>query len=259
MGKVAFITGATSGIGAAFAKKLAAGGYDLVMTGRRERVIDELAEGLSAKHSVRTEVLIAELSDRENIGRVADKIRGMERLDVLVNNAGYGIRNAFVDEDEKRQESLATVLTLAPMALTHAALPGMIKRGSGSVINVSSIRAFLLAPTSVTYSASKSFLKSFTQALSLELSGTGVHVQVLCPGATHTDFHARQGLDKPLGMKQGLLPWMTAEDVVEESLKCLAKGKVVCIPGFRNKLLSRIPFIIPFPVYAKIFSKANKK
>lgn len=236
--KTACVTGATSGIGAAFAELFARQGFSLILTGRREEKIRALADRLSVEHGVSVEVIQAELSDRKTIESLALRLAALDGLEILVNNAGFAEKGRFFEQEFPLSERMLQVHDLAVLRLTHAVLPDMMARRRGAVINVSSISAFLPFPKSAVYSASKSFLNVFTESLHYELRGTGVRVQALCPGMTRTDFHERMGFDPGRVYKdRGLMKAMTPEAVADASLACLKKNRVICFPGVNNRLL----------------------
>jgi short-subunit dehydrogenase len=249
--RLALITGASSGIGEAFARRLAEQGYDLIITGRREERLKALADELSRAHGVAVEAIVADLADPEGIEVLARRIGSAVDLELLINNAGFGSSRRFHEADLKGQEAMVRVHILATMALTYAAIPNMIRRGSGAIINVSSLAGFAPLPGNATYSGTKAFLSAFSEALSLELARTGVKVQALCPGFTKTEFHSRLGLDTASLRSRGLIRWMTAEEVATASLDCLAKGRVICIPGWGNKALFHLLRFVPRRLYYK--------
>ena len=256
----ACITGATSGIGAAFAQKFASDGYDLIVTGRRDEKIQSLAKEISDKYSIKVDVEIAELSDNAALQTLADKLGGMENLEILVNNAGFSVKEFFHSENFSTHEKMLKVHCLATIKLTHAVLPDMIANGKGIIINVSSLSAFSPFPTNAIYAATKRFVLMFSESLHLELKGTGVKVQALCPGMTRTDFHERMGYDRrEVYKRKGLMRAMSPEEVVDISLKCLKKDKVVCIPGFHNKFITVLLKILPGFVTYKMALKVMKK
>jgi short-subunit dehydrogenase len=256
--EVAVITGATSGIGAAYANKLAQRGYDLVLTGRRKEKIEAVSAEIQQKYKVRVEVVLAELSEPEDIKKVVDFIKEKE-IGVLVNNAGFGASSLYQESDLAVMEQLAKVNVLAPMELIHAVLPGMVKRGSGTVINISSESVYMIIPKNAVYSGAKAFLKSFTEGLHLDLMGTGVEVMAVCPGLTHTDFHEKIGIDKSRQTNRGQIRWMSPEEVVDISLRDLEKGKVVCIPGNHTKMLTRLLSMMPRKSYYKFMYNFSRK
>ena len=234
MNGLALITGASSGIGAAFAAGLAARGQDLVMVARRADRLEQLAESLERAHGVRAEALAADLASDDDVERVAQRLQSAANLELLVNNAGFGSRGKFFETDARGQEQMHRLHVLATVRLTHAALPGMVERGKGGIINVSSVAGFWQAPGNVSYCATKCWMNSFTEGLALELSGirSPVRVQALCPGYTRSEFHESAGLDRA---RIGESLWMSAEEVVAESLRGLERGRTFVIPRWKYK------------------------
>lgn len=232
--RTALVTGASAGLGAEFARQLAAAGTDLVLVARREEKLAVLAEELGKAHKVGVEVLPADLSTEEGIARVERRAGELTGLDLLVNNAGYGGRGGFRKGEVSDHMEMVQVHVAAAIRLTRAALPGMIERGRGGVINVSSLAAF--SPFSgPMYSGTKSFLVMFSENLHGEVRDKGVAVQALCPGMTHTEFHKVAGIDKAIVPKP---LWMSTERVVRTSLRALGRGNPICIPGFKNKAIA---------------------
>lgn len=224
------MTGASSGIGAAFARALAAGGYDLLLVARREEKLKQVQGETGG------EILTADLSTGAGIGVVEERIAAADNLDMLVNNAGLGTMGRFWEASAAGQTAMHQVHVMATMRLTHGALPRMVKRDRGSVINVSSVAGFGQSGTgSVSYSATKGWINSFTEGIALELSeiGSQVRVQALCPGFTVTEFHQAAGLDVSPIPKQ---LWFSAEDVVDASLRGLARNELYVIPGWRYQV-----------------------
>jgi short-subunit dehydrogenase len=236
----ALITGASSGIGATFARQLAAQGYDLVLVARRKERLAELAAELEDQHTVSAQILVADLSTADGIEQVANRIAELDSLDILVNNAGFGIVGKFAESDLTRHLDMIHVHVVASVCLCRAALPGMIACRRGNIINVSSISAFIPAGN-VTYTSTKAYLVAFSETLQVELAGTGVWVQALCPGFTYTGFHDTPELVEKFDRSQ--FPkwmWMPADEVVVGSLNALGRGSVVYIPGIRNRLLAAV-------------------
>ncbi len=234
--KLAVITGASSGIGAMFARKLAARGYDLLLVARREERLRSLAVEMSETYHVTCDVLAADLgidADRES---VAERIRTAPNLSMLVNNAGFGTLGFFADTDVESQLQMHRVHVLAPVQLTHAALSNLIPRGEGGVINVSSVAGFSQTAGSVSYSATKGWMNAFTAGLyaELEVQKSPVKVQALCPGFTLSEFHDTLGMDRS-PIPRSL--WMTADFVVGESLRGFDEGKLFVIPGWRYRAI----------------------
>jgi uncharacterized protein len=256
--RMALITGASSGLGMCFAHRFARMGYDLIITGRRKDKLGLLAEELQNLYGISVQHILAELSDEKDVGKIISVVEKNENMMVLVNNAGYGSGQKFCSVDIETNLQMLQVHVIASLKLIHAVLPHMISRREGIIINISSLGAFTPAPGSSMYSATKLFLKSFTESLHLEVSGSGIKLQCLCPGFTHTDFHNRRA-SGDVGISGGIL-WMDAESVVEECLTALEKGKVVCIPGLVNRIMLRIVSLIPRAIYYSLMMKmADKK
>ncbi len=227
----AFITGASSGIGEAFARELAHRGYHLVLLARREARLRELAEALAREYSVQVETITADLGNPSDLERAAARAGEIPDLDLLVNNAGFGDTSLFLKSDPQESLRMIRVHVEASVRLARAALPGMVERGFGGVINVSSVLGLVPVVSGHTYGATKAYLNFFTETLSYELAGTGVRVQALCPGLTCTEFHGDNRPRLPAFM------WLRAQDVVEESLKGLREGRAVVITGKVYRLL----------------------
>jgi short-subunit dehydrogenase len=250
---LAVVTGASSGIGAVFARKLGAKGYDLLLTARRADRLRSLGDELQSLYHIKAEILPADLSIDADRERLAAWIRASADFSLLVNNAGFGIMGYFSDSPIRRQEEMHRVHILTTMNLTHAALASLIPRaqaGSG-VINVSSVAAFGTGPGSVTYSASKTWINAFTQGLAMELGAQGspVKVQALCPGFTLSDFHDVVKMDRSR-IPSSL--WLTADFVVEESLRAFGGSKVVVIPHWRYKMITTFMRLTPEPLMRRI-------
>lgn len=232
----ALITGASSGIGAEFARQLAARGYHLVLGGRRADRLSALAAELSARHGVVAEPLVADLADPAGVAAVEQRIGRTAPLALLVNNAGFGNGGEFYRVELQGQLDMLNVHMVASMRLARAALPGMVDRGAGGIINVASLAAFMALPGHANYCATKAYLVTFSRALAAEVKAKGVKVQALCPGFTITEFHdtpASPGADR-VGSPRFL--WGSAQAVVADSLRALDRGQVICVPGFINRI-----------------------
>ena len=253
---LALITGATSGIGKSFAERLASQGYDCVITGRRKQIIEQVAGDLSARHGVEVKVVIADFSDTKDLDSLISLVKSLPRIDVLINNAGFGLKNAFVGESVENIGKMIQVHAMATALITRAALPKMIAAKKGAIINVSSMAAFLPLPGSEIYSATKSFLNGFSNSLSLSVRRYGIKVQALCPGFTRTDFHAKIDLDPAQLKDAGPVRWMSSDAVAAESLAALKKkNRVIVVPGFWNKVLHCAVRIIPWGLYGWVVTK----
>jgi len=248
------ITGASSGIGEAFARKYAARGYALLLHGRRNEKLESLCEELKNRFGIQAEYFCAELSQPDGVHALEERLLRTSDLEVLVNNAGYGLTASFTRGSIGDQEAMIHTHVNATVRLTHAVIPGMLRRRSGTIINVSSIAGFLVGPKSATYCATKGYITSFTESLHLEIAGMGVRVQALCPGYTRSDFHERMGMDTS---GEFFRHFMTAEKVVHTSLKALEKGTVVCIPGLRYKLIALAARLIPRRMYYWLAQKTQ--
>jgi short-subunit dehydrogenase len=244
---VALVTGASSGIGATFARALAGRGFDLILVARRADRLAQLARELETAAGVRAAPLAADLALDSEMARVEERIAGEGKLEVLVNNAGFGSRGMFFNVDRASQDRMHRVHVLATLRLTHAALAGMVARNRGRIVNVSSVAAFGSTPGGASYSATKAWMNSFTEALALELrcAGSAVRVQALCPGFTITEFHESLGIDRKT------IPgswWMQAEDVVRTSLRAMDSGKLFVVPGLLYKVIVLLSKLTPRPL-----------
>ena len=237
---IAAVTGASSGIGAVFARKLAQRGYRLLLIARRKDRLQDLATELGGGH----EALAADLSTIEGIEEVASRLRAEPALTLLVNNAGFGTKGRFHEADLAGQVAMHRVHVDATMRLTHAALPGMVARNRGGVINVSSVAGYARSPGNVSYCATKTWINAFTEGLYLEMKGLGsnVKVQALCPGFTYSEFHDTMGMGRE-GIPRWL--WMDAGVVVDASLRGFDEGKLFVVPGWFYRgftmLIPRLP------------------
>lgn len=243
----ALITGATSGLGLAYAKWFAQEGYDLVITGRRREVIERRAEEIRKQYGSNVEVVLVDLAEEEGVGTLLGHLEGRE-IDVLVNNAGFGFRTYFADTDVRDVKRLIYLQTTAVAEITHYALAGMKERNRGRIINISSDGAFAVVPRNVTYAASKRFIVTLTEGLHMELAGTGIRVQVVCPGFVDTDFHENNGMpiDKT---RKGMFAFRQPEEVVKEAMRDFDKGRVVCVPDRAGKVVKAMAEYMPKKIY----------
>jgi short-subunit dehydrogenase len=226
----ALITGPTAGIGNAFARRLAADGWDLVLVSRDAARLEKVAAGLREAHGREVEVLPTDLADAAARARVADRLADAARpVDLLVNNAGFSTPSRLLEATYEQEAEVVDVLVVAVLQLSHAAARAMVARGRGGIVNVSSVAGFFPRGT---YAAAKAWVTSFSRSLAQEVGPAGVRVVATCPGFTRTEFHSRGGFD--LAGIPGFL-WLDADDVVADALRALAAGRVVTIPGAQWK------------------------
>jgi uncharacterized protein len=232
--QTALITGATSGLGLAFARALAKSGYHLVLVARTETRLAQVAAELSGPGRSVTWIA-ADLGDRAQLERVAAGLSDPDRpVDLLINNAGFGLGQGFLDSEVAAEEELLAVLCQAVLVLSHAAGRAMRCCGSGAILNVSSVAGFA---TMGSYSAAKAWVTSFSEGLATELAPSGVRVLALCPGFVRTEFHQRAEISMS-GMPN--IGWLKAEDVVRQALADLARGRVLSVPSIRFKVVSSL-------------------
>ena len=253
---VALVTGASAGIGETFARELARRGYDLVLVARRAERLTALADELAQAHGVSAQALPADLTVASELARVEARLAAAPGVDLLVNNAGFGAGGLFAKSDVTREQTMLRLHVDAVLRLTHAALGPMLARGSGRVISVASLGAFMPMPFNVTYGATKAFVVAFTESLAVELAGSGVGVQALCPGFTHTEMHERAHL-RTDGIPSWM--WMDADRVVRASLAALATGKVVVVPGFVNRVNAGAAGLVPRGLLTALVSRMSRR
>jgi short-subunit dehydrogenase len=250
----ALVTGATAGIGESFTRLLAEKGFDLVLVARDNKRLQERAKALSKKYKVEVEVLQADLSVPAQLAKVEKRLSNTKKpIEVLINNAGFGIKDSFLSSNIADEIRLIDVLAKVPMKLMHAVLPQMLDRNSGTIINVSSVASFIAGGT---YSAAKSYLTVHTESLHTELSKTNINISALCPGFTRTEFHQR-GKMKMSGLPSFM--WLEADRVVSESWRAAMAGKAICIPGWQYKILSTIARFGPRPLVRKLGIKVRAR
>jgi uncharacterized protein len=249
----ALITGASSGIGAELAALCAAGGYNVILVARSTTRLADLGARLERLHQVRARVVTADVADPAAPDSICRQILD-EPVEILINNAGFGILGSFAESDWSAQSRLMAVNATAPAALTRLLLPGMLSRRSGRILNVASTAGFVPGPFMATYYASKAFLLSFSHALANEVQGSGVTVTVLCPGPTRTDFaRAAGGQNSPLF--QG--PVMQAGEVARLGYDGMMKGKAEVIAGTRNRLMMLGARLLPLAMLARTARRLN--
>lgn len=249
---LALVTGASSGIGAKYAEALAEAGYDLILVARREDKLNQLQNRIGG------EILVADLATDQGLESVASRIRQAESLDFLLNNAGFGTHGKFWEASLEGQENMHRLHVLATVRLTHAALPRMVARDRGHIVNVSSVAGFSPSPGNVSYCATKAWMNSFSEGLWLELRAakSNVRVQALCPGYTRSEFHDSAGLDMS-GVPENL--WTSAVDVVDASLDGLARNELFVVPGWRYQTWVAMQKVLPRPLLHAISSQSQQR
>ena len=252
MSKWALVTGATAGIGESFTRMLASKGFNIALVARDEARLHERAAGLREKYGVQTFVLPADLATDQGCKSVEEYLQEFE-VEVLINNAGFGINKAFTASALNAEQDLLDVLVRTPMRLMHVVLPQMKARNSGTIINVSSVASFIAGGT---YSASKSYLTVLSESLHTELRGTNVKISALCPGFTRTEFHER-GRMKMKGLPEFM--WLDSDQLVARSWSDAQGGKAVSIPGWQYKLLVGFISILPRGLVRRIGMNLRKR
>lgn len=249
----ALVTGATAGIGLSFARQLAAQGHDLVLVARDKGRLEEVAAELTDSDRIQVEVLAADLTDRAQLATVETRLADTDRpIDLLVNSAGFGLKERFLDNTADQEQEMLDVLVVAVLRLSHAALGPMAARGRGGIINVSSVAAFLPRGT---YSAAKAWVNSFSEWASHEYADRGVHVMALCPGFTKTEFHERMGVGR--NSAPGLL-WLDVDDLVADALRDFAKRRTFSIPSLQYKAIVHLTRAVPKGLLQRFQSLGRK-
>lgn len=251
----AVITGATGGLGYAYARHLAKEGYDLILTGRREAVCQR-AQALREEFGVPVTVLRPQLGRPEGVEELLRAIEGRE-IEVLVNNAGFGYAGKLVDMPPEKLEEMLYLHVVCTTRLCRAVGADMAERGRGTIINIASAAAFAPAPNSAVYAASKRYILHFSEALHVELSPRGVRVQAVCPGMVDTDFHTRMGVEKTANWRS-LLPFRRPEEVVADAMRDLRRGRVVSVPDRGGRLLRQVDRHLPRGLFYKVLGLADR-
>ncbi|MCX6396507.1 MAG: SDR family oxidoreductase [Propionibacteriales bacterium] len=251
--RCALITGPTAGIGLEFARQLAARGHDLVLVARNEETLASVAADLTREFGVATEIIAADLTDRAALAVVEARLADPDRpVDVLVNNAGFGLKGRFLDNDLEAEQAHLDVLVVAPMRLSHAALGPMVARGSGQIINVSSVAGFLPRGT---YSAAKAYVTKFSEWAHNEYGPAGVHVMALCPGFVRTEFHERMEVGRDSAPS---FLWLDTEEFVTMALADADAGKAISVPTLRYKAIVAGAKYVPAGVLQRFQSLGRK-
>ncbi|MBA2694755.1 MAG: SDR family NAD(P)-dependent oxidoreductase [Ornithinimicrobium sp.] len=243
----ALVTGASAGLGRAFAVEIADRGHDVILVARDTGRLDDLATEIHRRYAVRTEVLTADLADRAQLQRVAERVADPDRpVDLLVNNAGFGVRRRFSTGDLAQEERALDVMVRAVLVTSHAACGAMRARGHGAILNVSSVASFTAMGT---YAATKSWVTVFSEGLATELAGTGVTVTAVCPGFVRTEFHDRAEMD------MSKLPdgwWLQAHRVAQDALDDVSAGRVISVPSLHYKALAGTARLLPRPLVRRL-------
>ena len=255
-GKRALITGASAGIGKAFAEHLGRAGVDLVLTARRRERLEEIAREIEKSSGVRVEVIPDDLADPaapERIFRAASS----RPIDVLINNAGYGLPGRYLDSSWQQHAEFLQVMLTAMLQLTYLCLPGMIERGYGRIAQIASLAAMIpSAGTNSFYAGSKAFLVRFSESLSADLAGSGVHASAICPGFTHSEFHDVMGTREELKSLPSFA-WQTADQVVQEALVAMERGDSVHVTGRFNRFVAALVRHLPQQAVRNLMKKAR--
>jgi len=259
-GKTALVTGASSGIGKAFAELLAARGYGLVLTARRRDRLDELARQLTAQHGVPAHVIVDDLADPDASARIAEAVRNNGlRIDVLVNNAGYGVPGSYVNVAWADHQRFIQIMMTAVCDLTYRLLPAMVERGWGRVINIASVAGMVPAPAGHTlYGASKAFVIRFSEALSAENAARGVHVTAVCPGFTYSEFHDVTGTRSQMKSVPAML-WLDAAEVAREGYDAVMRGDPVVVNGRAYRILLWLMGVVPRGLVKAVSRAAGRR
>ena len=245
--RLALVTGASAGIGAAFARILASHGYDVALTARRGDRLEKLAEEISLRYGVETLTVTADLADPQGPTVILDYLQAHGRaVDVLINNAGFGLPGAYADSAWEDQAAFIQLMMTAPCELAHKVLPGMAERGFGRIVNVASLAGLVPGTAGHTlYGASKAFLIRASQSLHLEMEGRGVHVTALCPGFTFSEFHDVNGTRAQITASTPPWLWLGADEVAAAGYEAMEANRPICVPGAPNKAIAAIAKLIP--------------
>ena len=259
-GKTALVTGASSGIGKAFAELLAEKGYALVLTARRRERLDELAGALRQRHGVDTHIIVADLAEPDASARIAAELQQRKlTIDLLVNNAGYGVPGSYVNVAWPDHSRFMQVLVTAVLDLTYRLLPGMIERGWGRIINIASVAGMVPAPAGHTlYGASKAFVIRFSEALAAENMDQGVNVTAVCPGFTYSEFHDVTGTRDRMNKMPAML-WLAAPRVAQEGYDAVMRGQTVVVNGWIYRLLVWLSGALPRSLAGWVSGSAGRR
>lgn len=259
-GKTALVTGASAGIGKAFAELLAAKGYGLVLTARRRERLDDLARELTQRHGIPTHVVVADLAEPDAPARIAEAVRAQGlQIDVLINNAGYGVPGSYVNVAWAEHQRFMQIMMTAVCDLTYRFLPPMVERGWGRVINIASVAGMVPAPAGHTlYGASKAFLIRFSEALAAENASKGVNVTAVCPGFTYSEFHDVTGTRQQMHSVPKFA-WLNADEVAREGYEAVMRGDSVFVNGRIYRLLLWLMGVVPKGIVRRVSGSAGRR
>ena len=245
--KLALVTGASAGIGAAFARIYASHGYDIALTARRTDLLEKLAEESRLRHGVETLTIAADLAEPESPGAILDHLTAHGRVvDALVNNAGYGVPGGFLESPWTTHAAFLQVMLTAPSELAHRVLPGMAARKFGRIVNVASLAGLIPgSPGATLYGATKSYMVKFSQSLHLENQGTGVHVSALAPGFTYSEFHDVNDTREQISRRAPDWMWLGADEVAAAGYEAAEANRPICVPGAPNKAIAAVVKVVP--------------
>lgn len=258
--RTCLITGASAGIGQALALAFARHGWDLVLTARREDRLDEIARDLEQRCGISVSSITADLADPNAPAQIFDSLQSSNiQIDALVNNAGYGLKGRFLKPDWTRNRDQIEVMLTAPAHLCYLFLPGMVERGFGRILNVSSLSGLLpSSPGSSMYGGIKSFLIQLSETLAIEYEGTGVHITALCPGFTYSEFHDVMKTRRAVSRMPNAM-WMDADTVAEQGYQAVMAGKTIYVNGWVNKCLAVLAQLVPRSLARLIFGALSRK
>lgn len=245
--RLALVTGASAGIGAAFARIFASHGYDVALTARRSERLETLAEEIRMRFGVETLTVRADLAQAGAVDRILGHLTAQGRnVDALINNAGYGLGGAYAETKWEDQAAFLQVMVTAPCELAHKVLPGMVARRFGRIVNVASLAGLVPGSAGHTlYGASKAFMVRFSQSLHLEGEPNGVHVTALCPGFTYSEFHDVNGTRAQISASTPPWLWLGADEVAATGYEAVEANRAVCVPGAPNKAIAAFAKVIP--------------
>jgi short-subunit dehydrogenase len=245
--RLALVTGASAGIGAAFARIFASHGYDIALTARRADRLDKLGEEISLRYGVETLKVAADLAEPAAPGEILDHLTAHGRtVDALINNAGYGLGGSYAETRWEDQRAFIQVMMTAPAELAHRVLPGMVHRKFGRIVNVASLAGLIPGSAGHTlYGPTKAFLVRFSQGMHLEAEAHGVHVTALCPGFTYSEFHDVNGTRAQISSATPPWLWMGADEVAAAGYEAVDANRAVCVPGAPNKAIAAVSKLIP--------------